>query len=63
MYRDIGGYFMKYNEFKEMCCNSGIEKFNFLCIDMARIRKIGNYRIFNESKNTYNESIPESEAL
>ena len=39
MYRDIGGYYMKYNELKEMCRNSGIEKFNYLGIDMARIRK------------------------
>ena len=37
------------------------EKFNYLYIDMSKIRKEGRYRIFKESKTTYNECIPESE--
>ena len=55
MYKDIGGYDMKYDEFKEMCRKAGSEKFNHVCIDMARNEKEGKNCIFNESKNTYNE--------
>ena len=33
MYEDIGGYDMKYYEFKEMCRKAWSEKFNYLCIN------------------------------
>ena len=39
------------------------ERFNYLCIDMAKNRNEGKYRIFNENKNTYNECICETEAF
>ena len=32
MYKDIGGYDMKYDEFKGMCRKAWSEKFNYLCI-------------------------------
>ena len=61
MYYDIGAYDMKYDEFKEMCHKAWDEKFNYLCIDMTKSKNDGKYRIFNESKTTYIECIPETE--
>ena len=61
MYYDIGAYNMNYDEFKQMCHKAWDEKFNYLCIDMTKNRDNGNYRIFNESKTTYIDCIPETE--
>ena len=61
MYYDIGTYDMKYDQSKEMCHKAWSEKFNYLCIDMTENKIDGKYRIFNESKTTYIECIPESE--
>ena len=61
MYYDIGAYDMKYDEFKEMCHRAWDEKLNYLCIDMTKNKNDGKYRIFNESKTTYIECIPETE--
>ena len=61
MYYDSGAFDMIYNEFKKMCRVAWSETFNYLCIDMTKNKKEGKYRIFNESKNTYIECIPESE--
>ena len=63
MYYDIGAYDKKYNNFKEMCQKAWSEKFNYLCIDMTKNKNEGKCRIFNESKNTYIECIPETEAF
>ena len=63
MYHDIGAFDMIYDEFKEMCRVGWSEKFNYLCIDMTKIKTEGKYRIFNESKNTCIECICESEAF
>ena len=59
----IGAYNMKDDEFKEMCHKAWSEKFYYLCIDMTKIENKGEYRIFNESKNTYIECISETEAF
>ena len=61
MYYDIGAYDMKYDEFKELCHKAWDEKFNYLCIDMSNNKNEGKYRIFNESKTTYFECIPETQ--
>ena len=61
MYYDIGAYDMNYDEFKQMCHKAWDEKYNYLCIDMTKNKNEGNYRIFNESKTTYTDCIPESE--
>ena len=61
MYYDIGAYDMKYDELKEMCHKAWDERFNYLCIDMTKNKNEGKYRIFNESKTTYIECIPETE--
>ena len=60
MYYDIGAYDMKYDEFKELCHKAWSERFNYLCIDMTKNRDNGKYRIFNESKTTYIDCIPET---
>ena len=54
---------MEYDEFKEMCHKAWSKKFNHLCIDTTKNKNEGKYRIFNESKTTYIECIPESEAF
>ena len=51
---------MKNDEFKEMCHEALDQKFNYLCIDMSK-KNEGKNRIFNESKTTYIECIPETE--
>ena len=61
MYYDIGAYDMKYDDFKEMCHKAWSERFNYLCIDVTKNKNEGKYRIFNESKTTYINCIPESE--
>ena len=61
MYYDIGAYDMNYDEFKQMCHKAWDERFNYLCIDMTKNKNEGKYRIFNESKTTFFECIPESE--
>ena len=60
MYYDIGAYDVKYDEFKEMCHKAWSERFNYLCIDVTKNRDNGKYRIFNESKTTYFDCIPET---
>ena len=61
MYYDIGAYDMNYDEFKQMCHKAWDEKYNYLCIDMTKNKNEGKNRIFNESKTTYIDFIPESE--
>ena len=61
MLYDIGAYDMKYAEFKQTCHKAWSERFNYVCIDMAKIKKEGKYRSFIESKTTYNDCIPETE--
>ena len=52
---------MKYDEFTEMCHKALSERFNYPCIDMNENKSEGKYRIFDGSKNTYFECIPDSE--
>ena len=54
---------MLYSEFKEICHKAWSEQFNYLCIDMTKNKNEGKYCICNESKNTYIECIPETEAF
>ena len=61
MYHDIGAFDMRYGEFKEKCRVAWSEKFNYLCIDMTKIKNELKNRIFKENKNTYIECISESE--
>ena len=40
MYEDIGGYNMKYDEFKEMFRKTWGETFTYLCIDTTKKMKV-----------------------
>ena len=61
MYKDIAGYDMADCEIKEMCRKACSERFNYLRIDMTKNKNEGEYRFFNESKNTYIECVPDTE--
>ena len=61
MNRDVGGYDMNYDEFKQLCKKSWEKEYNSLCIDRSRKIDQRRYCFCNESKNTYNEGIPEAE--
>ena len=63
IYYDIGACDMNYDEFKQMCHKAWDEKYNYLCIDMNKNKNDCKYCIFNESENTYNECIPETDAF
>ena len=60
IYRDVAGYDMDYNEFKELCRKSWEDDYNYLCIDRSKRRDQGKYCICNESKNTYLEATPQT---
>ena len=60
IYRDVAGYDMSYDEFKELCRKSWEEDYNYLCIDRSKKRDQGRYCICNESKNTYLEATPQT---
>ena len=50
IYRDVAGYDMNYDEFKDLCRKSWEEDYNYLCIDRSKKRDQGRYCICNESK-------------
>ena len=61
IYRDVAGYDMNYDEFKELCRKPGKEDYNYLCIDRYKQRDQGRYCICNESKKkTYIEATPQT---
>ena len=60
IYRDLAGYDMNYDEFKDLCRKSWEEDYNYLCIDRSKKRDQGRYCIFNESKKTYLEATPQT---
>ena len=58
IYRDVAGYDMKYDEFKDLCRKSWEEDYNYLYIDRSKKRNQGRYCICNESKKAYIEATP-----
>ena len=60
IYRDVAGYDMNYEEFKELCRKSWEEDYNYLYIDSFKKRDHGKYCICNESKKTYIEATPQT---
>ena len=63
LYRDVGGYDMSYDEFKQICKKSGEEDFNYLYIDRSKTRDQGRYCICSKSKNTYKECTSETKTF
>ena len=60
IYRDVAGYDMKYDEFKELCRKSWEEYYNYLLIDRSKKRDQGIFCICNESKkNLYRNNTPD----
>ena len=59
-HRDVAGYDMSYDEFRELCKKSWEEDYNYLCIDRSKKKEQERYCICNESKNTYIECTPET---
>ena len=63
IYRDVAGYDMNYDEFKDLCRKSWEEEYNYLCIDRYKKRDQGKYCICNESKKTYIEATPQTKTF
>ena len=60
IYRDVAGYDMNYDEFKDLGRKSWEEDYNYLYIDRSKKRDQGKYCICNESKKTYIEATPQT---
>ena len=60
IYRDVAGYDMNYDEFKDLCRKSWDEDYNYLYIDRSKKRDQGKYCICNESRRTYIEATPQT---
>ena len=60
IYRDVAGYDMNYDEFKELCGKTWEDDYNYLYIDRSKKRDQGNVCICNESKKTYIEATPQT---
>ena len=53
IYRDVAGYDMNYDEFKDLCRKSWEEDYNYLYIDRSKKRDQGKYCICNKSKKKH----------
>ena len=60
IYRDVAGYDINYDEFKELCRKSWEEDYNYLYIDRSKKKDQGKYCICNESDKTYIEATPQT---
>ena len=60
LYRDVGGYDMSYDEYKQLFRETWKAEYIYLCIDTSKKIDLGRYCICDESKNTYTEFIPET---
>ena len=53
IYRDVAGYDMNYDEYKNLCRESWEEDYNYLYIDGYKKRDQGKYCLCNESKKKH----------
>ena len=60
IYRDVAGYDMIYDEFKDLCGKSWEDDYNYLYNDRSKKRNQGKYCICNESERTYREASPQT---
>ena len=60
IYRDVAGYDMNYDEYKDLYRKSWEEDYNYLYIDRFKKRDRGKYCICNENKRTYIEATPQT---
>ena len=60
IYRDVGGYDMRYDEFKAICRISWKDDYTYLCIDRSTKRDQGRNCVCNESKSAFIECTSET---
>ena len=60
-YRDIAGFEMSYDEFKEMCREAWKEKYIYLEINMLEDKIESKYKICNKSNPNYKIFSPQTE--
>ena len=63
LYRDVGGYVMCYDEFKQLYKESWQEEHTYLCFDRSKKRDQVRYCICNENKDIYIECTPQTKAF
>ena len=60
IYRDVAGYDMNYDDFKDLCRKSWEDEYNYLYIDRSKKRDQGKNCVCNESRKTYIEATPQT---
>ena len=61
IYRDIAGFDMSYDEFKELCREAWKEKYNYLFIKRLEDKNGSKYQVCNESNPNYTIFHPQTE--
>ena len=61
IYRDIAGFLMSYEEFKELCREAWKEKYNYLLINRLEDKNGSRYKICNESNPEYSTFNPQTD--
>ena len=61
IYRDIAGFDMSYDEFKELCREAWKEKYNYLIINRLEDKNGSKYQVCNESNPNYKIFNPQTE--
>ena len=62
-YRDIGGYDMRYDEFKHLCRKSREENYNYLCFGRFKKSNKGTHCSCEERRNTFKKCTPETKTF
>ena len=61
IYRDIAGFDMSYEEFKELCREAWRERYNYLLINRLEDKNGSRYKICNESNPEYKTFNPQTD--
>ena len=62
-YRDVGGYGLTYDGYKDLCRKSWQDEYNHLCVDRSKEKDQERYCVCDENKNIYNECTLETKAF
>ena len=63
IYRDIAGFDMSYEEFKELCREAWRERYNYLIINRLEDKNGSRYKICNESNPEYKTFNPQTDTF